>query len=167
MDDTNRWECMGSEQTDFNRGVCAESPYCGAWVLGETKTSRGACGHRWLDRMQFCVGHCRCKLFLELVFIEFALVAKYLLEVFTPHLALPKRPSPIFSSYFVVVNQFLSACNIFYVGVHFSRGKSCKIATGRMRMSKLNVSQKRFSWHPGGVGRAASADTPAWSKGVD
>ena len=114
-DDTNARECMGSEQTDFEERVCAESPlYRGARVLGETKTSRGHVGTDGLDGMQVCAGHCRANSFLELVCPSLYLQLNTL-EVFTPHLAFPKRPPPIFSSYFVVVNHSLSAC-IFYVG---------------------------------------------------
>ena len=126
----NAWEHKVSEQRDFEDRVCAESPlYCGAWVLGETKTSRG---HVGTDGMQFCAGHCCANSFLELVCPSLFLQLNTL-EVFTPHLSFPKRPSPIFSSYFVVVNHSLSAC-IFYVGARFcAEGTSCKIATGRTR----------------------------------
>lgn len=129
----NAWEHMVSEQRDFEDRVCAESPlYRGAWVLGETKTSRGHVGTDGLDGMQFCAGHCCANSFLELVCPNLFLQLNTL-KVFTPHLSFPKRPSPIFSSYFVVVNHSLSAC-IFYVGARFcTEGKSCKIAIGRTR----------------------------------
>ena len=100
--------------------------------MGETKTSRGHVGTDGLDGMQFCAGHCCANSFLELVCPNLFLQLNTL-KVFTPHLSFPKRPSPIFSSYFVVVNHSLSAC-IFYVGARFcTEGKSCKIAIGRTR----------------------------------
>lgn len=115
------------------RGCVQSSPlYRGAWVLGETKTSRGHMGTDGFNRMQFCAGHCRANSFLELVCPSLYLQLNTL-EVFTPHLSFPKHPSPIFSSYFVVVNHSLSVY-IFYVGARFcAEGKSCKIATGRTR----------------------------------
>lgn len=116
----------------LKRGCVQSNPlYHGARVLGETKTSRGHMGTDGFDGRQFCAGHCRTNSFLELVCPSLYLQLNTL-EVFT-HLSFPKRPSPIFSSYFVVVNHSLSVY-IFYVGARFcAEGKSCKIATGRTR----------------------------------
>lgn len=133
------------------RGCVQSSPlYRGAWVLGETKTSRGHIGTDGFNRMQFCSGHCRANSFLEQVCPSLYLQLNTL-EVFTPHLSFPKRPSPIFSSYFVVVNHSLSVY-IFYVGHDFvQRGSLARLPQGEQEMDVLvNVKKPgEFFWHPG------------------
>ena len=109
------WGHMVSEQRDIEERACAEQPSL-LWNLspGYTKASKGHVGTGGSKGIKLHVFHFHANSFLELVCLRLYLWPN-ILEVFLPHLSFPKRPSPVFSYYFVVVNHSLSA-RIFYVG---------------------------------------------------